>query len=72
MTPDPDQPFTPVEPPRHVESLTPVNERVARKQEQENKRRRKRRPKRQIDEQLEEEMTNEQDAGSDGHIDFRA
>ena len=72
MTPDPDQPFTPVEPPRHVESLTPVNERVARKQEQENKRRRRRRPKQQIDEQLEEEMANEQGANSDGHIDFRA
>jgi hypothetical protein len=72
MTPDPDQPFTPVEPPRHVESLTPVNERVARKQEQENKHRRKRRPKRRIDEQLEEEMADEQGANSDGHIDFRA
>jgi hypothetical protein len=72
MTPDPDQPFIPVEPPRHVESTTPVSDRVARKQEQENKRRKKRKKRPPIDEQLEEEMANEQDAGRDGHIDFRA
>ena len=72
MTPDPDQPYIPVEPPRHVESVMPLSERVTRKQEQEKKRRKKRRPKQQIDEQLEEEMANEQDTGSNGHIDFHA
>ena len=72
MTPDPDQPYIPAEPPRHVESVTPLSERVTWKQEQEKKRRKKRRPKRQIDEQLEKEMANEQDANSNGHIDFHA
>jgi hypothetical protein len=72
MTPDPDQPYIPAEPPRHVESVTPLSERVTWKQEQEKKRRKKRRPKQQIDEQLEKEMANEQDTGSNGHIDFHA
>jgi hypothetical protein len=72
MTPDPDQPYIPAEPPRHVESVTPLSERVTWKAEQEKKRRKKRRPKQHIDEQLEEEMANEQDTGSNGHIDFHA
>ncbi len=72
MTPDPDQPYIPAEPPRHVESVTPLSERVTWKKEQEKKRRKKRRPKQHIDEQLEDEMANEQDAGSNGHIDFHA
>ena len=72
MTPDPDQPYIPAEPPRHVESVTPLSERVTWKDEQEKKRRKQRGPKQQIDEQLEEEMANEQDTGSNGHIDFHA
>jgi len=72
MTPDPDQPYIPMEPPRHVESVTPLSERVTWEKEQEKKRRKKRRPKQQIDEQLEEEMSKEQDTGSNGHIDFHA
>ena len=72
MTPDPDQPYIPVEPPRHVESVMPLSERVTWKQEQEKKRRKKRRSKQHIDEQLEEEMANEQDTGGNGHIDFHA
>ena len=73
MTPDPEQSYGPLEPPRHVESVTPLSERVSWKTEQENnKRRRKRKPKRRIDEQLSDDIVNEKDTNSEGHIDFRA
>ena len=72
MTPEPDQPFVPVTPSRHVESLASVSDRVTRKQEQEKNRRRRRKPRRQISEQPEEQKSGDQDIISDDHIDFRA
>jgi elongation factor P--beta-lysine ligase len=73
MTVDPEQRFSPVEPLNHVDNLTSVTERVARKQEQENKRRRRKGgSKQQIDEQLAEKMAEGEDPSGDGHIDFHA
>jgi hypothetical protein len=73
MTAGSEQPYSPLQPPRQVEGVTPLSQRVAWNAEKEKKQhRRKRKPKPPIDEQMSDAMENNKNTAADGHIDFRA
>ena len=75
MTAEHEHDFNPVDALHHVEHLTPVGERVARKKDQQNRRRQKQSKRKDIEEQLQDKQ---QEKGIDdtddnqGHLDFHA
>ena len=76
MTAEHEHDFNPVDALHHVEHLTPVGERVARKKDQQNRRRHKQSKHKDIEEQLQDKRQQEQDVDNtddeQGHLDFHA